>query len=168
MSPISNSLKLETHKNYTMRKIESRLIAAIKSGENFSLSNTTLRWINNNQDQRVGVVELFGNVIARIHENEVELFDAFWQSKTTKSRLNAIIQGLELGRGIYQKNFDWFLVTHNGEVPWIHSVVLDRYQSDLTSPELLEKLAVKGYSDPFLNDGLLWAFPHNAVMAVPV
>ena len=150
-----------------MRKIESKLIAAIKSGTDFSLSNTTLRWFTKN-DQRVGVVELHGNVIARIYDNDVELFDAFWQSKTTKSRLNAIIRGLELGNGIYQKNFDWFLVTHSGEVPWIHSVVLDRYDGNLTSPDLLKKLADKGYTDPFLNDGKLWAFPFNGVMPVPV
>ena len=103
-----------------MRKIESKLIAAIKSGNNFSLSNTTLKW-HSYDNEHIGSVELFGNVIARIHENEVELFDAWHRTATTKSRLNAIIYGLEVGKGIYQKNFDWFLVTHDCTVPWLGS-----------------------------------------------
>ena len=61
-------------------------------------------------------VYLHGNHIATVTDSEVILFDGGYQSNTTKSRLNAIINEFTDGtkNGVFQKNWTWF-VTKNGE-----------------------------------------------------
>jgi hypothetical protein len=60
-------------------------------------------------------VYLHGNHIATVTDTEVILFDGGYQSNTTKSRLNAIINEFTDGtkNGVFQKNWTWF-VTKNG------------------------------------------------------
>ena len=41
------------------------------------------------------------------------LFDGGWQTVTTKSRLNAILDEFAAGTGVIQRNFDWFLTYKN-------------------------------------------------------
>jgi hypothetical protein len=93
----------------TMRKIEKQMNAAIKAGKDFKVTNTQVIASSNVSD-----VYLHGNLIARIGETWIELFDGGWQSVTTKSRLNAILSAFGLpGEGVFQKNFQWF-VNYNG------------------------------------------------------
>lgn len=71
-------------------------------------------------------VFLHGNLIARIGETWLELFDGGWQSNTTKSRLNAILA--EHGCGderVFQKNFQWFLNMKGGPVPFFSGMRLN-------------------------------------------
>jgi len=83
--------------------------AAIKAGKDFKVANTQVNACSNVSD-----VYLHGNLIARIGETWIELFDGGWQSNTTKSRLNAILQEFGIaGERVYQKNFTWF-VNYNG------------------------------------------------------
>lgn len=151
-----------------MRKIEQKLVTAILSGENFSLSNTTLTWHFETTSHRVGIVTLFGNAIAKIWDDQIELFDAGWQSSTTKSRLNAIIRCLELGRSIYQEKHQWYFAGYGYTSEWRGSLVIERWKVNKTPNQISEKLANEGYSDPILVDGMLWAFPPNGVMPIPV
>ena len=60
-------------------------------------------------------VYLHGNHIATVTDTEVILFDGGYQSNTTKSRLNAIINEFTDGtkNGVFQKNWTWF-VTKDG------------------------------------------------------
>ena len=96
-------------RNSQMRKIESQMNAAIKAGKDFKVANTQVIACSNVSD-----VYLHGNLIARIGETWIELFDGGWQSNTTKSRLNAILQEFGMaGERVYQKNFEWF-VNYNG------------------------------------------------------
>ena len=37
------------------------------------------------------------------------LFDGGWQTVTTKSRLNALLDEFSKGTGVIQRNFDWYL-----------------------------------------------------------
>ena len=37
------------------------------------------------------------------------LFDGGWQTVTTKSRLNALLDEFAAGTGVIQRNFEWFL-----------------------------------------------------------
>ena len=96
-----------------MRKIERLMNAAIKAGKDFKLDNTQVVACSNVSD-----VFLHGNLIARIGETWIELFDGGWQSNTTKSRLNAILaeHGVP-GEHIFQKNFTWFVRTVQGVNP---------------------------------------------------
>jgi hypothetical protein len=96
-----------------MRKIESLMNAAITAGEDFKLDNTEVVACSNVTD-----VFLHGNLIARIGETWIELFDGGWQSVTTKSRLNAIlaVHGVP-GEHVFQKKGQWFVRTVQGAKP---------------------------------------------------
>ena len=71
-----------------MRKIESEMNAAIKSKINFSKANTSVSY---DADANESNVYLHGNHIATAGPNFLHIFDGGWQSVTTKSRLNALI-----------------------------------------------------------------------------
>ena len=88
-----------------MRKIEQRMNAAIIAKRDWQQDNTEV-----NFSDGVSFVYLHGNKIAEVGEGFVRLYDGGWQSNTTKSRLNAILQvhGIP-GEGVFQKNWTWFL-----------------------------------------------------------
>ena len=91
-----------------MRLIEQQMIDAIKQRKDWKKDNTAVYY-----DSTIGVtsVHLHCNHIASISDGEVKVYDGGWQSNTTKSRLNAIINGLCDGRmfGVFQKNYQWFI-----------------------------------------------------------
>ena len=89
-----------------MRKIERQMNEAIRTGNNFSSSNTMVKSLGN-----VAVVFLHGNRIATVTDNALTLFDGGWKSNTTKSRLNALINEFCDGTktGVFQKNWTWFV-----------------------------------------------------------
>jgi len=95
-----------------MSKIESDMLHAIKRRKSWKSSNTEV-FIN---DKHCALVYLHGNLIATVSHNRLQLFDGNWRTSTTKSRLNAIINGLIDGtnNGVYQKDSKWYL-TSNGE-----------------------------------------------------
>ena len=94
-----------------MRKIETLMNKAIENGTNWSSDNTTVQTVDD-----VAHVYLHGNLISKIGEGFIELFDGGYQSKTTKSRLNAILEANGLpGEYIFQRNYQWF-VNYNGSV----------------------------------------------------
>lgn len=104
-----------------MRKIESQMIAAIKSNKDFKVANTQVIACSNVSD-----VYLHGNLIARIGETWIELFDGGWQSVTTKSRLNAILSAFGLpGEGVFQKNFQWFVNFQGAPIPFFSGMRLN-------------------------------------------
>ena len=97
-----------------MRKIEALMNVAIKNNTNWSKSNTSVM-----NDGGVSVVYLHGNKIAEVGDDFVRVFDGGWQSNTTKSRLNAIINEFcnAFTDGVFQKDFEWYVrdnkVTHD-------------------------------------------------------
>ena len=70
-----------------------------------------------NADQ--ATVYLHGNRIAQVCSEFVAIFDGGWQTVTTKSRLNALLDEFRPHVGVVQKNFDWFIVAHNKYFPFI-------------------------------------------------
>ena len=90
-----------------MRKIEREMNAAICESRNWQKDNTAVTFDPETQESKVF---LHGNHIATIGENFVQIFDGGWQSHTTKSRLNAILQehGIK-GECVFQRNFNWFV-----------------------------------------------------------
>jgi hypothetical protein len=93
------------------RIIEQKMNQAISNGRNFGGGNTTVI-----TEDGVIKVLLHGNLIAKIGGNFIQIFDGGWQTKTTKSRLNAILQSR--GWGIFQKNFEWFVNDNGKDVPF--------------------------------------------------
>jgi hypothetical protein len=104
-----------------MRKIEQQMVNAIQNSVDFKLANTEVISCTNVSD-----VYLHGNLIARIGETWMELFDGGWQSNTTKSRLNALLQafGME-GEYVFQKNFEWFVQYNGGAIPFFSGMRLN-------------------------------------------
>ena len=81
---------------------------AIQQEIDWKLDNTEVISCSNVTD-----VFLHGNLIARVGETWLELFDGGWQTATTKSRLNAILKGFGVaGESVFQKAGEWFVRVH--------------------------------------------------------
>ena len=104
-----------------MRKIETLMNEAIGTETDWKLDNTEV--IN---CSHVSDVFLHGNLIARIGETWIELFDGGYQSKTTKSRINAILKSHGVGdEYIFQKKEQWFLNYEGGPIPFFNGIRLN-------------------------------------------
>ena len=112
-----------------MRLIEQQMIDAIKQGKDWRKDNTKVVQFYNDKDYPVVTsVFLHGNKIAEIDDSSVEVYDGGWQSNTTKSRLNALINGLCDGynQGIFQKKFEWFIMDNDETVEFEHGYTFAR------------------------------------------
>ena len=90
-----------------MRKIESQMCAAVQSNKDWQSGNTSVHF---DSETGVSVVRLHGNKIAEVSANDMTIFDGGWQSKTTKSRLNALCDYFFVdAEGVFQKDFAWYL-----------------------------------------------------------
>jgi hypothetical protein len=96
------------------------MIAAIKDSKDLKIANTEVISCTNVSD-----VYLHGNLIARIGETWMELFDGGYQSKTTKSRLNALLSAFGMdGEYVFQKNFQWFVQYDGAPIPFFSGMRL--------------------------------------------
>jgi len=95
-----------------MRKIESQMLTAIKNSSNWQSANTSVHF---NEENEVSIVRLHGNKIAEVGDDFVTIFDGGWQTSTTKSRLNVIINEFcnAVTDGVFQKNFEWYIRDNN-------------------------------------------------------
>ena len=96
---------------YVMRKIEMEMNAAIRYRRNFSKANTSVRCFKTNGVTTDVDVFLHGNHIASLDTatNQLTIKDGGWQSVTTKSRLNALLDEFVPSAGIFQKDWVWYL-----------------------------------------------------------
>ena len=109
-----------------MRKIEQQMNAAIQNSVDWQSGNTSVSF---NEADNVSVVRLHGNKIAEVGDTFIRLFDGGWQTVTTKSRLNAILEAHgDKGDRVFQKNFDWFVSINTRQgmstVPFFNSMRL--------------------------------------------
>ena len=102
-----------------MRKIEAQMNDAILNQKDWKKDNTQVINIEN-----VSFVYLYSNLIAMIGDTWLEIFDGGHQTTTTKSRLNAILSEHGTGERVYQKDFQWFVSTINGEVAFGNGIKL--------------------------------------------
>ena len=94
-----------------MRKIEILMNNAISDCKNWKLANTEVTF---DQESGHSRVYLHGNHIATVGDNFVTVTHAGYKTRTTKSRLNAIIrEHCVEGESVYQKAGKWF-VTYVG------------------------------------------------------
>lgn len=104
-----------------MRKIEQQIIQAIKNNQDLKVANSQVINYTNSSD-----VFLHGNLIARIGETWMELFDCGYQTNTTKSRLNALLQAFGMdGEYIFQRKGQWFLNYQGGPIPFFNGMRLN-------------------------------------------
>ena len=94
-----------------MRKIEQEMNAAIRYRRNFSKANTSVRCFKTNGITTDVDVFLHGNHIASLDTatHKLTIKDGGWQSVTTKSRLNALLDEFAPSMGIFQKDWVWYL-----------------------------------------------------------
>lgn len=91
-----------------MRKIESQMTSAISRRGNFSKSNTQVVTDSSGDSS----VYLHGHRIATIHNNnDITLSSCGWETVTTKSRLNAILDDFAYGLRIFQRDWCWYIGT---------------------------------------------------------
>ena len=90
-----------------IRKIEREMNNAISNNLNWQSDNTAVAY---NPETNESTVFLHGNKIAVVGDDFVQIFDGGYQSKTTKSRLNAILSehGIK-GEGVFQRNWKWYI-----------------------------------------------------------
>ena len=99
----------------TMRKVEQQMNEAILNRKDFFKGNTSVENYITETGVREAVVKLHGNHIATVGDT-LQICDAGWQTVTTKSRLNALLNEFAEGCYLFQKNFDWFLGDADGNV----------------------------------------------------
>ncbi len=96
---------------------------AILNSENWKSDNTEVLY---SPEREASYVYLHGNHIATILETSLELYTCGYKTKTTKSRLNAILQEHGNGARIFQRNFEWVVidVDNNDPIPFTEGMVL--------------------------------------------
>ena len=81
---------------------------AISNKGNWSGSNTQVTY---NNSTNCSQIFLHGHQIAAVDHNlkAVKLSSCGYETTTTKSRLNAILDEVKYGCKVFQKNWDWFV-----------------------------------------------------------
>ena len=104
-----------------MRKIEREMIEAIQAKKYYIKHNTEVCCTERGDCQ----IYLYGHLIADIVTTHAKrkvlyLYDCGCPTKTTKSRLNAILNHFNLPT-IYAKNFQWYIGTEvwNGSTSYL-------------------------------------------------
>ena len=100
---------------FIMRKVEQQMNEAILNRKDFFKGNTSVENYITETGAREAIVKLHGNHIATVGDT-LDICDAGWQTVTTKSRLNALLNEFAEGCYLFQKNFDWFLGDADGNV----------------------------------------------------
>jgi hypothetical protein len=105
-----------------MRKIERQMNHAITNHKDWKLANTEVISFTHHSD-----VFLYDNLIARIGETWIELFDGGHQTNTTKSRLNAILFEHGIGdESVFQKKGQWYFNSSQfGTIPFFSGMRLN-------------------------------------------
>lgn len=81
-------------------KTSKRIAYALHHGEILTLSNTRTDGES---------VWLFDNRIAHLSEGVLEISSCGWRTKTTKDRLNAILEEFGQDSYIYQVDYTWYI-----------------------------------------------------------
>ena len=106
-----------------MRLIEKQMNFALSNKANWSKSNTQVVY---NESTNCSSVYLHGHQIATLdHNNQaVKLSSCGYQTVTTKSRLNAILDEVKYGAKVYQKNCNWFVSFRQSKTSFFDGIVL--------------------------------------------
>ena len=106
-----------------MRKVEQQMNFALSNKSNWAGSNTTVCYIDSTN---CSSVYLHGHQIATLdhNTNAVKLDSCGYESRTTKSRLNAILDEVKYGCRVFQKNFDWFVGYNNETQRFFDGMIL--------------------------------------------
>ena len=108
-----------------MRKLERQMNFALSNKGNWAGSNTQ---VNYNNSTNCSSVYLHGHQIATLDHstNALKIDSCGYQTVTTKSRLNAILEEVKYGCRVFQKQWDWF-VSYNNQTQsfWDGMILID-------------------------------------------
>ena len=108
-----------------MRKIERQMNFAISNKADWSSSNTQVSF---NSNTNCSSIYLHGHQIATFDHNlrAVKLDSCGYETNTTKSRLNAILDEVKYGGRVFQKQWNWF-VSYRDETAsfWDGMILID-------------------------------------------
>lgn len=108
-----------------MRKLEKQMNFALSNKGNWAGSNTTVLY---NESTNCSQVLLHGHNIATLDHstNALKLSSCGYETVTTKSRLNAILEEVMCGVRVFQKNFVWYLSKNKETLMfWDGMILLD-------------------------------------------
>ena len=98
---------------------------AVSNKGNWCGSNTQVTY---NENTNCSSVRLHGHLIATFDHNlkAVKLSSCGYETVTTKSRLNALLEEVKFGCRVFQKNFNWF-VSYNNQTAsfWDGMILID-------------------------------------------
>ena len=99
-----------------MRKVDQQLLNAIDARKDgFAKGNRSTRVLDNGNVE----VRFHGHHIATVTGRAyVAINNSGYWTVTTKQILNEILHEF-IGYGLYQKNFDWFVSTAQGDVEYL-------------------------------------------------
>ena len=97
-----------------MRKIEQQMNRAISNKADWSSSNTRVEY---NNSTNCSAILLHGHQIATLDHstNALKIDSCGYQTVTTKSRLNAILEEVKYGCRVFQAQWNWF-VSYQGQI----------------------------------------------------
>ena len=108
-----------------MRKLERQMNFAISNKGNWAGSNTSVSY---NDSTNCSSIYLHGHHIATYdhNTNAIKLSSCGYETVTTKSRLNAILEEVKYGCRVFQRKFEWF-VSYQGQTEsfWDGMILLD-------------------------------------------
>ena len=106
-----------------MRKLEKQMNFALSNKANWAGSNTTVSY---NDSTNCSSVYLHGHQIATLDHstNALKIDSCGYQTVTTKSRLNAILQEVKGGCRVFQKQWDWFVSFNNSTQSFFDGMIL--------------------------------------------
>ena len=101
---------------------------ALSNKSNWAGSNTTVCY---NDSSNCSSVYLHGHQIAVLdhHTNALKLDSCGYETVTTKSRLNAILEEVKYGCRVFQKNWNWFVSYNNQTESFFDGMILLDTQS---------------------------------------
>ena len=106
-----------------MRKLEKQMNYALSNKNNWAGSNTTVTY---NDSTNCSSVYLHGHQIATLDHSTkaLKLSSCGYETVTTKSRLNAILDEVKYGCRVFQKNWNWFVGYNNETERFFDGMIL--------------------------------------------
>ena len=96
---------------------------ALSNKGNWAGSNTTVLY---NENTNCSSVLLHGHQIDTLdhNTNALKLSSCCYETVTTKSRLNAILDEVKYGCRVFQKQFEWFISYNNQTQSFVDGMIL--------------------------------------------
>ena len=106
-----------------MRKLEKQMNFALSNKGNWKGRNTEVEF---NSNTNCSSVYLHGHQIATLDHSTkaLKLSSCGYETVTTKSRLNAILDEVKYGCRVFQKNWNWFVSFNNQTQSFFDGMIL--------------------------------------------